>query len=106
MTCPWFCSEVLCSSCLPRSYRPWLVWLCPPGFGLSLDGHIVGASPPCASVPWFRLGMLLKWGYEGILLSFSSLAVLELYFLQPMVTSQLLSVFNCRATDAGVGDAG
>lgn len=37
----------------------------------------------------------------GILLSFSSLAVLALYFLQPMVTSQLLAVYNCRQTDVG-----
>ncbi|CAJ1331580.1 unnamed protein product, partial [Effrenium voratum] len=40
----------------------------------------------------------LKW---RILLSFSSLAVLEMYFMQPMVTSALLAVFNCHSSDAG-----
>ncbi|CAK9113008.1 unnamed protein product [Durusdinium trenchii] len=38
-----------------------------------------------------------------ILLSFSSIGVLQLYFLQPMVTSQLLSVYNCQSTDEGGG---
>jgi len=47
----------------------------------------------------------LRWATKSlssrIILSFSSLAVLEMYFLQPMVTSMLLSVFNCQSADGG-----
>eukprot|EP00435_Cladocopium_sp_Y103_P004023 s2136_g1.t1 len=46
-----------------------------------------------------------RWGQSSmsfrVLLTFSSLAVLALYFLQPMVTSQLLAVYNCRDMDDG-----
>lgn len=46
-----------------------------------------------------------RWGETSlsfrILLTFSSLAVLALYFLQPMVTSQLLAAYNCRDMDDG-----
>ena len=65
---------------------------CFPFFGWSDEGR-------CALSTGFLV--LEGTGWPGILLSFSSIGVLQLYFLQPMVTSQLLSVYNCQSTDEG-----